>query len=464
MKFLDLLSTSIGNLWRRKLRTILTVLGVIIGTASIVVMLSIGLGLNKTTIDQAKKEGGLTTINVYAGQGGMMTYGSAVAIDSSMPSEPEEQLELDEVALGMIAQIPHVEIVSPVLNYGAIARQGAYEGYLDLRGMSLEALEKLNIPLSEGRLPIEGNTELELVIGNQVLQNFYNVKTQRSFWETGELPDVDFMNKPLFVTFDVDAYWSSGYENPEDGNSGEMPKKYLINTSGMVEGGIEDYNQYSYSVLVDIDALETLLQRIFKNKPIPGQPTTPGGKPYKDLVYTEAYVQVSDMEKVKEVQRQINDLGFQSSSNIEFLEYMEEQSKTIQAVLGGIGGVSLFVAAIGIANTMMMSIYERTKEIGIIKVLGCSLNNIRSLFLLEAGFIGFIGGFLGIGLSYGISAILNFFLGGMFGYGETTNISYIPIWLVFLALAFSLLVGMAAGFFPALRAMKLSPLEAIRTQ
>ena len=79
---------------------------------------------------------------------------------------------------------------------------------------------------------------------------------------------------------------------------------------------------------------------------------------------------------------------------------MQEQSRNIQLVLGGIGAVSLFVAAIGIANTMMMSIYERTKEIGIIKVLGCALQNIREMFLMEAGFIGFLGGVIGVVLSY----------------------------------------------------------------
>ena len=382
MKFLDLLSMSIENLWKRKVRTFLTILGVIIGSASIIVMLSLGLGLSKTRMDQVKKQGGLTSINVYGGLEGQMFYSSdSIALEEGYSSEPQEQLKLDEASLEMFANLPHVQFVSPVLSLGVLAKQGAYEGYLDIRGMSVEALEKLNIPFAKGRIPIRGNTEIEMVIGNQVLQNFYNPKNHQSYWETGVLPDVDFLNKPLFVIFDMDEYYNS------QSGSGKMPKKYLINSCGLVEGGIEDYNQFSYSVLVDIEALKLQLQRIFKNKPIPGQPMTPTGKPYKEMIYSEAYVQVSEMEKVKEVQKQIMEMGFQASSNIEFLDYIEEEAKIIQAVLGGIGGVSLFVAAIGIANTMMMSIYERTKEIGIIKVLGCSLHNIRALLLLEAGFI-----------------------------------------------------------------------------
>lgn len=84
-------------------------------------------------------------------------------------------------------------------------------------------------------------------------------------------------------------------------------------------------------------------------------------------------------------------MGFQVSSQADWMESTKQQSSMIQAVLGGIGAVSLFVAAIGIANTMMMSIYERTKEIGVMKVLGCDMGNIRNMFLIESGFIGFHG-------------------------------------------------------------------------
>lgn len=458
MRFLDLLSMSISSLFRRKLRTILTVLGVMIGTASIVVMVSLGLGLNKTTMDQIKEQGGLTAVNVYAGFGYPMPY-LDYDVSGKTQGDTTEQVQLDEANLALIAAIPHVEIVSPILNYSVIAKQGSYEAYLNFKGMTLDALNKLDIPLAEGRLPLQDNNDVEMVIGNQVIYNFYDTKSTYGYYDPENLPDIDFMNSPLFVIYDIDAYYNS------QAGQGQMPKKYLVNTCGLVAGTVEEYNQHSYEVYVDIDALEFQLKKIFKNKVIPGQPTTPGGKPYKELIYNEAYVQVDKMENVKEVQKQIMDMGFQASSNIEFLDFMEEQSRTIQAVLGGIGGVSLFVAAIGIANTMMMSIYERTKEIGIIKVLGCSLSNIRSLFLLEAGFIGFIGGILGIGISLAISWVINAFLGAdMYGMGTASTISYIPPWLALLGLSFSVFVGMVAGFFPALRAMKLSPLEAIRTQ
>ena len=95
-------------------------------------------------------------------------------------------------------------------------------------------------------------------------------------------------------------------------------------------------------------------------------------------------------------------------------------------------------------------------------MLGCDLRNIRSLFLMEAGFIGLIGGVIGLILSFGLSGAIN---RAARASGEfETGISYIPIWLVFLSVIFAILVGMVAGFFPARRAMKLSPLAAIRNE
>jgi ABC-type antimicrobial peptide transport system permease subunit len=144
-----------------------------------------------------------------------------------------------------------------------------------------------------------------------------------------------------------------------------------------------------------------------------------------------------------------------------------DSMNTIQAVLGAIGAVAMLVAAISITNTMMMSIYERTKEIGVMKVLGCDIRNIQALFLLEAGFIGFIGGVIGIGFSYLLSFIINYFMtssGMSSSMGVSGAICRIPLWLDPVAIVFAVVVGMVAGFIPSLRAMRLSPLAAIRNE
>ena len=451
MRYLDLLRMSASNLLRRKLRTALTVLGVIIGTASIVVMVSLGLGLRQSSLAQIEEYGGLTTINVN-------NYSWYYDSSSSGDDEPKR---IDDAVVEEIAALPHVEVASPILNVSVIAKQGIYEGWFQIQGMNQEALQKMDIDSAEGELP-PADGSLQLFYGNQVITNFYNARTNEYYWETMEVPDVDLMNDPIFLIFDTDAYYQSG-STDMNGNTIAPPKKYIIPTCGLMEGDLETYKENCNSVFADIEALKTQLKKVFKNKVIPGQPTTKSGKPYKEFYYEEVYVRVDDMEHVQEIQQAIQDMGFNANSNAEWMEQTQSQMGMIQMVLGGIGAVSLFVAAIGIANTMMMSIYERTKEIGIIKVLGCDLRNIRSMFLLEAGFIGFFGGLIGLILSEAISLVINSVV-SQASDGYYAQLSYIPIWLILVSLVFAVLVGMVAGFFPALRAMKLSPLAAIRNE
>ncbi|MGE5398610.1 MAG: ABC transporter permease, partial [Chitinophagales bacterium] len=144
---------------------------------------------------------------------------------------------------------------------------------------------------------------------------------------------------------------------------------------------------------------------------------------------------------------------------------MKKASRTVMIILGIIGAVSLLVAAIGIANTMMMSIYERTREIGIIKVLGAEITDIKKMFLAEAAMIGFGGGMIGMGLSLGLSLILNKGAAGfMSSIGGAGPVSKIPAVLALSAVAFAMLVGLISGYIPAKRAMNLSVLEAIRSE
>ena len=451
MRFLDLLTMSINNLRRRKVRTALTVLGVVIGTASVVVMVSLGIGLNALMMEMYSSYGSMTAIEIY-------NYGN-----NGNNGTNDNPLNLTDDTVKEFLRIPHVTSASPVLETNVILKQGVYETNTSINGVTREFMEQ--IPLGQGKLPDPKSTEMEFIYGNAVVQWFQNSKTGKGYWDTQELPDIDYMNKPMFVIFDTDAYYQSRSGGSGDGTPVKAPKKYLIRTAGVVEGGIDDYNSYAYGVYTDIDQLKTQLKKIYKKNPIPGQPTNKKGKPYSYFIYNQAYVYVDDMENVTAVQKAITDMGFQANSQMEWIEQSQQTYNMIQLVLGGIGAISLFVAAIGIANTMMMSIYERTKEIGVIKVLGCDLRTIRNMFLLESGFIGFMGGVIGVAISYGIGFIMNHFLGiGQIMTGQAGDISRIPLWLAAAAVVFAIFVGMAAGFFPSLRAMHLSPLAAIRNE
>lgn len=465
MSWIDLLRMSASNLKRRKLRTVLTVLGVIIGTTSIVVMISLGLGMQQSLYREVEQSGGLTTIRV-SGQGA----GEAMIEYGTDGEQQDSEKYINDEVIEEFRELGHVTTVSPVYEITAVALKGKYEGYLSLKAMTREGLQSLQLDLLPGgRLPEKGK-DLEVVYGNQVLSSFYEKGNYEGYWETGELPEIDLTRDPLFFVFDEEAYQNqaadAGQSAPENGTEGgevKSAKKHVVKSSGVMPGDIEDYNAEGYYVYCDLDVLKQILKKEFSGRVIPGQPSTRSGKPYKDFYYTSAQIKVEDIAYVNDVADLIRQKGYQVETNAEYLESMQREFAMVEAVLGGIGAISLFVAAIGIANTMMMSIYERTKEIGVIKVLGCSLKNIRQMFLLEAASIGFFGGVTGNILSLLLSALINFLTGqGMSG--MSGNVSYIPLWLMAVSTGFAVLVGVAAGYFPAKRAMNLSPLAAIRSE
>lgn len=472
MKWIDLVRMSCGNLKRRKLRTFLTVLGVIIGTTSIVVMISLGLGMKQSLYREVEQSGGITSINV-TGQ----SVGDSMVYYGSDGDSEESSKYIDDEVVEKLGGLEHVVSAYPSYEMTAVLLKGAYEGYISIKAMPREALETLNIPLAEGgRLPKEDGP-LEFVYGNGIVMDFYERGTGKGYWETGELPDIDFAKDSMFLVLDQEAYAESRSDTGSEGSGTESnaegagmaaaPKtvqKHVVKASGVVEGGPDDYNSYYYYTYCDLDALKRELKKEFSGKVIPGQPTTKSGKPYKKFFYSSARVKVDDMENVDAVAESIRKMGYNVETNAEYLESMQKEFAMVEAVLGGIGAISLFVAAIGIANTMMMSIYERTKEIGVIKVLGCSLRNIKQMFLMEAAFIGLFGGIIGNVLSFLLSALINIATGHGAVMGFDGDISYIPWWLCLASMAFAVLVGVVSGYFPAKRAMQLSPLAAIRSE
>ena len=169
-----------------------------------------------------------------------------------------------------------------------------------------------------------------------------------------------------------------------------------------------------------------------------------------------------DADAALSLSEELRDSGYGAYSEAEWILEAKKTAARIQAALGGIGAISMLVAAIGIANTMLMSVYERQRDIGVMKVIGASMRDIRRLFLVESSSIGFLGGVIGIVLSYVLSAVINTLASSPDQQGG--GISQIPPLLAVAAVAGATFIAMASGMVPARRAMRLSPLAAMTAQ
>lgn len=468
MRKRDIIIMANKNLWRRKARTILTCLGVVIGTASIVVMLSLGIGLKTSMERDMARWGSLNIIRISPGMS-FDRQGNPIG----------EARRLNEETVSELKGLSGVTAVSPGYEVNGEARLGRKKGWLNIVGMDLNALEELEFSVGLGRLP-STKERFTIVAGSQVINNFWDERASRSkrsssydYQPPPQQDPAELLNQRISVSI-------FNQNNPEKKKNYNFLVVGILDEKNMdrawqVYGSLEDVKRIREFMLQASKSGESaspsmdMMEHMYKEVPV-----TPGrrGVKIEDTRndYNFILVRTKDVVQTKKVSAELRERGFNAYSMADALEGIEKTSKTIQAVLGGIGGITLFVAALGITNTMVMSIYERTREIGIIKVIGASFTDVRALFLTEASLIGFIGGILGLVLSYLASGIINKIAAGymqsgmMMGGGSPGNISVIPIWLAGFAVGFAIMIGLASGLYPANRAIKLSPIVAIRNE
>ena len=467
MKLLDMVIMCLRNLWRRKGRTLLTVIGVIIGSCAIIVMISLGQGMNAAMDNMLASFGDLNAITVY----GNRYYGGGMIIDGDVDGGSNDKPKLDEDALEMMKGLDHVETVFPQMrvdgNYVTVTagKNGRYRAdWMNIYGVDFSALEKMGYIPEQGDYPTAEDTYHTIVFGNEAAYDFRDTKKrgQNSYTYKQMLPDGTW-TEPFFdpMTESVLIYVNNTKKPNDDGTypSGGRAYEFKMSTAAVLERD----NNYDtvYSLLIDMNLARDIINSYNRLNSV---------KDAKEPEFSQVKLWVDDINNVDSVETILKDLGYDTSSMASQRKSMQGQLGMIQLILGCLAAISLLVAAIGITNTMIMSIYERTKEIGIMKVLGCVIGNIRLVFLMESGMIGLLGGAIGTIISFIISAVMNTLGSDVFSnmlgiYTDGSSpISIIPIWLVLLALGFSTVIGLISGFYPANRAVKISALEAIRNE
>ena len=488
MKISDLLKLSTDNLRRRKGRTALTVIGVVVGTCAIVVMISLGIATNRRADEMLSTWSDLTQIQVFS-------Y-------SENPDTPA----LDDKMVAQFKEMENVVAATPLYNFQSMnanvvaGKKDRYSMYMyNAVGMDVDAIEPMGIELVSGSYLTGqslGRNKIPVLVGEDTAYQFED--TKKSYRnpdryrrkETDENGNV--IKQPFFDITKETLTMQMIYEYDDQGNP--KIREYELVVVGVMK---TDYSKRGTEGIImniaDMKRLEEEYKKLSKNSGMGGGSVVMygGSSGTKVKGYDQVYVKVDDVNHVGAVEQMIKDIGYQTSSMTQYREDMQKQVASGQMMLGGLAAVSLLVAALNIANTMTMAIYERTKEIGVMKVLGCKLSKIRQMFLIESGTIGFIGGVIGCLFSVLISFVLNNFtvwmqaitgwlmsigvqvnfdassfdvgaLFGMGGMGGIGNISDIPAWLLLMALIFATVVGLLSGIAPANRAVKISALEAIR--
>jgi len=450
----DLIGLAFRNLLRRKTRTILAIVGVVVGTSAIIVMLSIGFGLSASFQEQIESYGNLHLVDVYSAGGGGMMYSEGGGMMYGGGGGDSTGV-LNDKAIASMEKIKGVDAVSPKVQLYLSFGVGKYIAQASVIGMKPEVMQKFGYDLQDGRL-LEAGDKFAMVFGNQVPSWFYNPKkTFGSTW--GGEAQVDVISNKMIVTAD-ESYGQKQQRRQSTDEEKIIYKEYKAKGVGILAN---PNDESAYNVYMSLEGVEIIKKEAEKAR--------------KENVsnnsrYDSAMVYVGDIDDVEDVSNAIRDMGFQTSSLNDWLKSAQETARMIQGILGGIGAISLLVAALGITNTMIMSIYERTKEIGIMKVIGANLGDIKNLFLLEAGMIGFLGGTIGLIFSYILSLLMNTVLSGimtvMLGSvgGGGSTVSIIPWWVAAGSLVFSTTIGILAGYSPARRAMRLSALESLRNE
>lgn len=481
MKILDYFRTAFKNLLRQKARTILTIIAITVGSLSLILMASVIISIRDTLVDQFQDLGAFDLVTVIKDPNSS-DQGSLIG---SRGGDPSEGKKIDEATLSSMQKFPHVAQATPTLA-GFYIKTMRLEGTQRKTWGNIIAYDPDNdvfeLSMSAGR-KLQKNDLDKIVISSRFLQeirydgdpkNLIGKKAIVSLGigggsapDWGALPEKPPMN--------ADKEWYEAQNN----KSLEIPLEIV----GVLGGGVLDSGQ-SYITLGFGRRLMTSVRWEYddsarktceENQRSGNQPTRCDSVASQKLVkddeskrtgYASVILKVDDTANIEAVAAEVEKLGYGATTAKDMLDQINNILLTISIVLAIIGGISLFVASIGIINTMIMAIYERTHEIGVMRACGATRATVRRLFTFEAGLLGFFGGVFGVGVSYGIGQVANLIAskygGPQLGDLPLDKIVSFPWWLIASVIGFTSLLGVMSGFFPALRASRLNPVEALR--
>ncbi len=449
---------SFANLKQRKLRTILTIVGIMIGIMSVNTMLTAGLGARKAMVDQVEKMGSTREIHVF-----------------STDTTRKDRILTDSI-VDKLEKLDNVEAAYPVISLTGHEKLGSFEGYNDIKGIPKEYMESINV--AKGEYPETNVSRPELLAGLGTRYMLFNMATGQVYGDSSKGAQslsnqrLEFqfedMHLPDEITEEEEedevekdkATSTDAKKVEEEQDDSEADSENTFSQMLSIVG--ETDNEYDYNIYTDIDTLKSYIKRNSVEGYMPGQPRDKDDKPYNVWVYSEIIVRVDKTENVEDTSKLIARLGYRVENNLEMLKSVDRTIGTMQMVLGIIGAIAIVVAVIGIINTMMTAVYDRVREIALLKMLGSDSDDISFMFLFESALMGFVGGVLGVVLSMFINYFINGKLVHLMEMPKDAYIMHTPLWMIVIVIVASTLVSVLAGAFPARWAARIKPLEALR--
>lgn len=415
MTLADMFRTALENLGRRKVRTVLTSTGVIVGILTIVTMVSLGVGVQAEVRAQFAALG-LENVFVRPGE---QPEGEDFFTQFA---SPERQNPITPALVAEWEALPDVQGVVALIELEGVAAFLVLPGGAEVGQVQVTGGDLLGNPFRTPPVALAGSIATPAP-GQIVLA-------------AGALPNdaraADLVGREAAIVL----------RSPR-GEEQRFP---------LTVAGVSDLDENeAQAAAPDMAAMKSWWFNT------PGYLETRG--------YDRAVVQAVDVAAAAQLVGAFREQGFRVQSLELILEQANRVFAVINVMLASVGGLALLVASLGIINTMIMAIYERTREIGTLKAIGASRGDIRGLFMLEAGLIGLLGGAVGVVGGWLLGLLLNQVIAWYIEQEQLpiqATFFVTPWWLALAALGFAALVGVVAGLYPAGRAARLDPLVALR--
>jgi putative ABC transport system permease protein len=451
----DLLELAVRNLRQSKLRNGLTTVGISVGVASLVAMLSLGVGLQQLATRRLAGSGMFDTVFVTSRQ----DFRGFDKEDDQKSRQPEKAPVLDEAARVKMSQLKNVTEVEPEIRVMGEIVSGGETHFGFVTGLPMSARENEAFDTLKGKFFTSDNADEAILL--------------RDFAK-----ELNPTNPSELIGQDISLRYGERQALSQD--SGERPQALGGETNS--SGGAANADDFGFSVVRKVQKLRIV--GLVDSEPYGGMRTVSRGRIFLPVGTTERLnmaqftdmrrasgktyitltVRVKDPAKVSAVQDAINQMGFRTFSVLDATKSLRRFFTVLDLFLGIFGSLALAVATLAIINTLVMAVLERRREIGVMKAIGASDSDVKRLFFTEAGAMGFFGGLLGIALGFAIGKAINIGTGIYLKQHQlpAEPVWIMPVWLIGAAIAFSIVVSLLAGLYPASRAAKLDPVQTLK--